>query len=153
MEKKEDKKKENKKFPLQRKYNHRPPKFDTPEQLYNKGMEYFESVTSATGIIRGTISGLTRYCGFSSRASWNDYAKKSEEFKHVVDSLRLVVIEYYERNLHSMGWAGSAFALRNMDSGNWKDEVTQNQNQVITNVTPTVIDTGVPLAGSEKEVK
>lgn len=130
-------------------YRGRPAEYDTPEELWQKAVEYFRSVTTASGIIKATISGVTRHCGFSSRSSWVDYAKRSDEFSHTVESIRMVVVEWYERNLHGFNWAGSAFALRNMDSGNWKDEVIQQQHQTITNVTPNIIQAGTPLADKE----
>lgn len=113
----------------------RPPHYNTHDELWNKAVEYFESVTTTSGIIRGTITGVTNHVGFASRSSWDDYAKRSEEFSYTVSKIKMIVVEWYERNLHGYNWAGSAFALRNMDSGNWKDEVTQHQHQTIENVT------------------
>ena len=143
-------------FPIDKNYidkGGQPPHFETPEELWNKGMEYFESVTTTTGIVRGTISGLTRYCGFCSRSSWNDNEKRSPEFKRVIAHLKMIVAEGYERNLHGFNWAGSAFALRNIYAEDWKDEIIQQQHQIITTVQPRVIDTGTPLASSEEEIR
>jgi hypothetical protein len=115
----------------------RPPHYETHEELWNKAIEYFNSVTTQSGILRATITGVTNYVGFASRSSWDDYEKRSEEFSYTVKRIKMIVIEWYERNLHGYNWAGSAFALRNMDSGNWKDEVIQHQKQEVTNVTIT----------------
>jgi len=106
----------------------RPPAYKDHDELWKKAVEYFQSVTTSSGIIRGTITGVTNYVGFASRSSWDDYEKRSEEFSYTVKRIKMIVVEWYERNLHGYNWAGSAFALRNMDSGNWKDEQTVNQN-------------------------
>lgn len=142
-------------FPFDKQYNKggHPPHFETPEALWEKGIEYIESTCTSTGIIRATISGLTVYCGFCSRSSWNDQERRSPEFKAVVARLKMMVAAGYERNLHGFNWAGSAFALRNIYAEDWKDEVIQQQNQVVTMVQPKVMDTGTPLASSEEEIK
>lgn len=114
-----------------------PPHYASHEELWEKAVEYFKSVTTSSGIIRATITGVTNYVGFASRSSWNDYEKRSPEFSYTVAKIKMIVVEWYERNLHGYNWAGSAFALRNMDSGNWKDEVIQHQKQEVTNVTIT----------------
>lgn len=130
-----------------------PPYYKTHDELWNKAVEYFKSVTTTSGIIRATISGVTRYCGFVSRQSWIDQAERSPEFSYTVGKIKMVVIEWYERNLHGYNWAGSAFALRNMDGGNWKDETHENINQVVTTVNPTVVTSGVPLANKEEDIQ
>lgn len=112
----------------------RPPHYQTAKELWDKADEYFKSVTTTTGIVRGTITGVTNHVGFKSRSSWDDYEKRSEEFSYTVFRIKMVVVEWYERNLHGYNWAGSAFALRNMDSGNWKDEVTQHHKGDIQKV-------------------
>jgi hypothetical protein len=110
----------------------RPPHYDNPEALMNKAIEYFEACTTTTGICKPTMSGLTFHVGFKSRNSWIDYKERSQEFSDVVERLKLFVESCYERNLHGFAWAGSAFALRNINSTDWKDEITQNQ--IVTNV-------------------
>lgn len=139
-------------LPISREFVGRPLVYETPEELWTKAIEYFETVTTNSGIIRATISGLTRHCGFSSRSSWVDYAKRSEEFSHTVNMIKMVVVEWYERNLHMHNWAGSAFALRNMDSGNWKDEIIQQNHTHIVSVEPVVRPTGTPFASKESDV-
>lgn len=126
-----------KKFSVLGEYVGRPPHYETPKQLWDKAEEYFQSVCTQSGIVRATITGVTRHVGFKSRASWDDYEKRSEEFSYTVYRIKQIVAEWYERNLHGYNWAGSAFALRNMESGYWKDEATQNQNQTVTQVTIT----------------
>jgi hypothetical protein len=131
-------------------YRGQPAYYESPEQLWEKAVEYFKSVTTSSGIIKATISGVTRHCGFASRSSWLQYEERSPEFLHTVHTIKMIVIEWYERNLHGFNWAGSAFALRNMDSGNWKDEVIQQQHQTITNVTPNIIQGPVALESKEE---
>lgn len=141
------------KDPIDYTYRGQPPKYETPEELWAKAVEYFKSVTTTSGIIRATITGVTRHCGFADRQSWTDQAKRSPEFSLTVSKIKQVVIEWYERNLHNYNWAGSAFALRNMDSGNWKDETHQQVTQTVTEVKPQVITSNIPLADSEEKVK
>lgn len=134
-------------------YRGQPAYYETPEQLWNKAVEYFKTVTTSSGIIRATITGVTRHCGFADRQSWTDQAKRSEEFSLTVKNIKQIVIEFYERNLHNYNWAGSAFALRNMDSGNWKDETHQQVTQTVTEVKPQVVTSTTPLADSEERIK
>lgn len=115
----------------------RPPKFDTVEQLLNKAVEYFDIETTATGICKPTISGLVYHLGFKDRQSFRDQAKRNDEFSCAVDRLTTFIESCYEKNLHGFAWAGSCFALKNINSKDWKDEVTQNQNQIVTQVTIT----------------
>ena len=110
----------------------RPPHYETPEQLLEKCQEYFEIVTTTTGICKPSISGLTFHVGFKSRASWDDYEQRSEAFSYMVKRVKMFVESCYEQHLHGFNWAGPAFALRNINSSDWKDEVTQNQ--IVTNV-------------------
>lgn len=134
-------KEESKKKKFQYECSGRPPHYTTPQELWDKAVEYFQSVTTSSNIIRATITGVTNYVGFESRSSWDDYAKRSEEFSYTVKRIKMIVVEWYERNLHGYNWAGSSFALRNMDSGNWKDENHQNITQTITEVKPEVVST------------
>ena len=115
----------------------RPPVYETPDDMIKRATEYFEIETSKAGICKPTISGLVYHLGFASRTSWYDYKKKSPEFMHTVLRLKQFVESCYEKNLHGFAWAGSQFALKNINSTDWKDEVTQNQNQTVTQVTIT----------------
>lgn len=144
--------KENKPIIFDETYRGQPPYYDTPDKLWAKAVEYFKAVTTTSGIIRATISGVTRHCGFSSRSSWKQYADRSPEFLYTVESIKMIVVEWYERNLHGYNWAGSAFALRNMDSGNWKDETHQNVTQTVTEVKPQVVEVATPLASKEDDI-
>ncbi len=115
----------------------RPPIYETPQQMIARAIEYFEIETNSTGICKPTISGLMFHLGFASRQSFYDYKTKSEEFSYTCSELITFIESCYEKNLHGFAWAGSCFALKNINSKDWKDEVTQNQNQVVTQVTIT----------------
>lgn len=105
----------------------RPPLYETPEDLLKMCDDYFESVTTRTGICKATITGLTFHVGFASRASWDDYARRSEDFSYVVKRVKLFVESCYESNMHTFNWPGSAFVLKNMNSAEWKDKTEQTQ--------------------------
>jgi hypothetical protein len=112
----------------------RPPMYTTPEEMVEKAKEYFEIETNTSGICKPTISGLMFHLGFSQRQSFYDYKAKSEDFAYTCNYLITFIESCYEKNLHGFAWAGSCFALKNINSKDWKDEVTQNQNQVVTKV-------------------
>lgn len=115
----------------------RPPMYDSPEEMWNKAVEFFEASKTSTGVYKPTIEGLTFYLGFSSRQSLINYAKKNEVFLDTVDRMKQFIKACYEKNLYSFTWAGASFALRNLGKEDWKDEITEHQNQTVTNVTIT----------------
>ena len=77
-----------KKDPIDYTYRGQPPVYDTPEQLWDKAVEYFKSVTTTSGIIRATITGVTRHLGFADRQSLTDQAKRSPEFSLTISRNR-----------------------------------------------------------------
>lgn len=103
-------------------------KYHRPSEVWDKAEEYFKSVTTASGITRGTTNGLFRHMGYSSKQMFLNLKNSTEEMDYVIDVIMSVLMEGYERNLHMYNWAGSAFALKNIDPVNWKDEQTVNQN-------------------------
>ena len=113
----------------------RPPKYETPEEMLKLAFEYFDMETTKTGICKPTISGLTFHLGFESRSSFYNYKLRGKDFLYTINRLITLIESCYEKNLHGFAWAGSAFALKNINSADWKDEVTQNQNQTINKVT------------------
>ena len=115
----------------------RPAIYETHEQLLEKAFEYFDIETGGNGICKPTVSGLIFHLGFSSRQSFYNYKEKSKDFLDTIDRLVVFIESCYEKNLHGFAWAGSAFALKNINSKDWKDEVIQNQNQTVTQVTIT----------------
>lgn len=90
-----------------------PPFYETPEQMWEKAMEYFLMCTNKSGKINATISGLSFFLGFESRQSFYDYEQK-EEFTYTVRRLRLAIEACYEANLFTFNTAGAIFALTNM---------------------------------------
>lgn len=106
----------------------RPMLYKTPEDLIEKGFEFFEWCNWARkGKI--TSAGLRLYLGLS-RASYHEYSKRPDFFD-ALDYLETTLEDYNELKL---GWAGSTagavFWLKN--KAGWTDESTVNQNQVIT---------------------
>lgn len=112
----------------------RPPKYDTPEKMIEIASKYFEYETNTTGVCKPTITGLVYYLGFESRTAWYEY-KKKDDFKYAVTRMETFIESCYEKNLHGFAWAGSCFALKNINAEHWKDEVIQNQNQTVNHVT------------------
>lgn len=108
----------------------RPPLYEKPEDMLPLIENYFDIVTTTTGVCKPTISGLIFHLGFSSRTAWYDYLKK-EDFKYTLNRVEMFIESCYESNLHGYNWAGSAFALRNIRGEYWKEETTQTQ--IITN--------------------
>lgn len=111
----------------------RPPLYNSAKEMEEVVIEYFESTKNNSGKYTPTIEGLTLYLGFNSRQSLHNYAK-SEDFLDVVGRAKMFIKSCYEKNLHGFAWAGAAFALKNLGKEDWKDEVTENQNQTITKV-------------------
>jgi len=111
----------------------RPPKYEKPEQLREKCVEYFESCIELDEKI--TITGLALFLGFCSRNTLYDYAKK-EEFKYIIKNAMLVVENSYESKgtnfdifaLKNMGWTDrqeidmKADVKQNIDPINWIDK-------------------------------
>lgn len=135
-----------------------PPYFATPKDLSLKIAEYLEYEDSLkprdakTGQGKGvyTIEGCALFCGFATRKSFYDYEKK-EEFLYILDRFRLFMTHWNVQKLYWGGtFTGAQFWLKN--HGGYVDESTQNQNQIITQVSPTVITNSPPLSNSEKDV-
>lgn len=112
----------------------RPPIYDTPEQMLLKASEYFEIETQKNGICKPTISGLTFHLGFSTRQSWYNYKDKSKEFLDSINMMQTFIESCYEKNLHGYSFAGSIFALKNINPTYWKDKIETENTNVNTNV-------------------
>lgn len=115
----------------------RPPVFTDPEAMWDKAVEYFETTKQTNGQYKPTIEGLTFHLGFGTRKSLMDYGEKSDVFLNVVNRMKVFIKKCYEHQLYGFAWAGAQFALRNLGKEDWQDEVTQHQNQQITQVTIT----------------
>jgi len=98
----------------------RPPKYATPEELFDKCDEYFKTSIELQEKI--TITGLALFLGFGSRSTLYDYAEK-EVFSYIIKNAMLVVENSYEMSGNNF----DIFALKNMG---WKDkqEIDMNAN-------------------------
>lgn len=107
----------------------RPLKFENPEALAEKALEYFEwSDECDKG--KYTSAGLRLYIG-ATRQRWSDY-KQRPDFQDTISHIETILEDFNEKKLQ---WAGSTqgaiFWLKNKAS--WKDE--QDVNQRVTNIT------------------
>jgi len=106
----------------------RPPKYETPEQLETKILEYFTSIDTETGNYP-TVTGLALFLGFCSRQGLYEYRDK-DEFSDLVKRALTVVESHYETRLNSGAPTGAIFALKNM---NWKDTTDLKHSGEIKN--------------------
>jgi len=100
------------KFALGLSTNGRPPTFATPEALENKCNDYL--IYCIDNEEKPTITGMTLFVGFCSRASWDDYDKR-EGFSYIVKRAKMTIENSYEMS----GGTFDIFALKNMG---WKDK-------------------------------
>lgn len=136
----------------------RPPHFETADALAQKIAEYLDwedenKGRDAKGNGKGlyTLSGCALFLGFCSKASMDDQAKRGEDFSNVISRFKLFMVHWNEQKLYWGGtFQGSSLWLRNW--GGYKDETTQNQNQVVTSVQPQVVGSSIPRARNEGEV-
>jgi hypothetical protein len=135
------------------KYAHLKGEFQSPEELQKAAEEYIQTTKmKTTGAYKPTITGLVFHLGFADLRSFYDYEKR-EPYTQTIKRLRLFIQSCYEQNLYGFAWAGAFAALRNIGRNDWKDEITENQNTIITNVNPNVQSSTTPLSNSESEVK
>lgn len=133
----------------------RPPIYDNHQELAQKVSDYIDECDKAKGG-RGkgiyTIEGLALYLGFQSRNSLYSNRERSEEMAYIIDRFYLFVTDFNVNKLYWHGSTGGAqFWLKNF--GGYKDESTQNQIQTVTTVQPNVIQSNVPLANKEEDIK
>lgn len=139
----------------------RPPVFKTPKELAKKVNEYFvyiqgkyhkkkieitpkdakkksfvEEIIWDRPSEPATVTGLTLYLGFHSRASLDDYEKK-DEFSYIIARARARVEHEYEKRLAGDKPNGSIFALKNMG---WKDKQEIDQKNFNYNSEPLTPD-------------
>lgn len=98
----------------------RPAKYKSPEDLYQRIVQYYEGL----GEQRPTITGLCLHLGFASKQSLYDYAKK-EEFRFLINRALLIIEEGYEQMLFGPNPRAAIFALKNMG---WTDKVEKTTN-------------------------
>jgi hypothetical protein len=137
----------------------RPPMYKTSQEIAEKIAEYLDWEDEAKGLdAKGTgkgiytLSGCALFLGYCSKASMDDQSKRGDEFSNVISRFKLFMTHWNEQKLYWGGtYMGSQFWLRNW--GGYKDESTQNQNQTITSVQPTVVTSGISLSSDEKQIK
>lgn len=122
--------------------------YKTPEEFAEKVYEYFEwSKEHDKG--KFTLAGLCLFVHLT-KPTLKKYLQ-TEGYDEVVEKALLVLEDHNEKKL---GWAGSTqgaiFWLKN--KAGWQDEVIQNQINTITTVEPKVIDVGLPIHKSEKDI-
>jgi hypothetical protein len=129
----------------------RPPIIDSPETMFDKIANYIEwedAQKGGTGKGVYTLEGCALFLGFASVQSMYDYEKRNSEFSYVINRYRLFLSHW---NVQKLYWAGTTqgaiFWLKN--KSDYKDEVTQHQMQTITEVKPTIVQGGTPLADKE----
>lgn len=102
----------------------RPPTFEKPEDLEKKCIGYLEHCIKQTE--KPTITGMTLFVGFCSRASWDDYLKR-DGFSYIIKRAKMTVENSYEQS----GGTFDIFALKNMG---WVDK--SEVAQTVQNLAP-----------------
>ena len=95
----------------------RDPFYETPEEMSEKAIEYFE-YCAKTGEKR-KVTGLVLFLGFKDKKSLRDY-KEKPEFSPLIKKMLTLVEKHYEDRLDENNPAGAIFALKNMG---WGDTV------------------------------
>lgn len=92
----------------------RPPIYKDAQELWDKAMEYFDSVD------KPTITRLCLHLGFDSRQSFYDY-QSVPEFSYTIKRLRTMIEAEYEDLVtdKDSATAGVIFALKNLG---WSDK-------------------------------
>lgn len=91
----------------------RPRHYETPEDLRDKIVEYFDRCDKDG--TKATITGLALYLGFASRSALDNYEERGEDFLYLIKRAKLAVENSYELS----GSSFDIFALKNMG---WKDK-------------------------------
>lgn len=111
-----------------------PPKFNSPQELEKKVIEYFDFCVSEKS--ECSMSGLHQYLGFNDRDALLYYEKK-EEYSGIVKRARQAIEMSYELDLRTFKFGGAIFALKNINKDYWKDKTEQEVQQTINNVQAT----------------
>lgn len=107
-------------------------KVKTPEEMYEKAVEYFARCQASGDSIR--ICGLTLALGLSSRAVLDAYENR-EGYSEIVSWMKCVVEDSYEKELLGKHPVGAIFALKQFgwrDRPESSDESANNIAAVIT---------------------
>ena len=91
-----------------------PPVYNNPQEMWDKAMEYFDSVQ------KPAITRLCLHLGFESRQSFYDYQKRPG-FSYTIKRLRMMIEAEYEELVtdRDHATAGVIFALKNLG---WSDK-------------------------------
>lgn len=133
--------------PLQPSGLGRPPKYDTPEQLYEKIRQYFDTCKPEPMTYEGedgerlplldksgkpvmiehkpTIAKMALFLGYSSRQSIYDLKAKNDSFAYIVESAMTQIEGEHEENLFTSANGGSKFWLTN--NARYSDKQTVEQ--------------------------
>lgn len=125
----------------------RPPKYETPDQLYEKCRQYFENCKPEPLTVEGedgeriavvdksgkpvmqekhpTVAGLALYLGFASRQSIYDLKAKNDSFAYIVECAMTQIESEHEENLFTSANGGSKFWLTN--NARYSDKQTIDQ--------------------------
>lgn len=107
----------------------RPAIYETAQALEEKVIEYFTYCEENKEPI--TISGLTQFLGFCHRQSLLDQEKRGQEFSDIIKRAKQAVEISYEKDLRTMRFGGSIFALKNINSEYWKDSSQQEIKTIV----------------------
>lgn len=110
----------------------RPAKFENPEDLELKIVEYFDFCMKEK--MECAISGLHQFLGFNDRDALLKYEKK-EEFGSIIKRARQAIEMSYELDLRTFKFGGAIFALKNINKKHWQDKTEQEVKQTNYNVT------------------
>jgi len=95
----------------------RPLKYEDPEKMYEKAMEYFDLKKSEGKPY--TVVGLALHLGFADKQSLIDYANR-DKFSFTIKAIKSMIEEYLEERLDEGNCTGTIFNLKN--NFGWKDK-------------------------------
>lgn len=103
----------------------RPAHYSTPAELQEAIEDYLQYSKNNNEPL--TVTGLSLHLGFCSKASLDDYEKRSEDFSYLIKKARTIVENGYEKRLSSdeSSPTGAIFALKNMG---WSDRMESDVN-------------------------
>lgn len=94
----------------------------SPKEIKERGELYFLQTD------KPTVAGLTHFCGFGSRSSFDSY-RRDPRYKHILDNFMLQIESKYEEQASYYKNSSVNFVLKNMFG--WRDEVNVNSNIAI----------------------
>lgn len=137
------------------------PKFSSADELdklvdtFFKQLEGKKRATQKTVAAKtvepkpATLTGLALHLGFHSRAQFEQYEKRGK-YAAGLKRARLRIEAIYEKKLHQATFGGAVFALKNLG---WVDKSDTKQTApTIKTLKVTIVESGPPPAGNEKEV-